>query len=41
MIGKIKIQIKQYLNSMLSYTDDKNTTNSSNPKDVFISAKNS
>ena len=33
------MQIKQYLNSIVSYTNDKNTTHSSNPKDILTSAK--
>ena len=33
------MQIKQYLSSIVSYTNDKNTTHSSNPKDILISAK--
>ena len=40
MIGVTPMQIKQYLKSILSYNHDKNTTHSSKPKDILISAKN-
>ena len=33
------MQTKPYLNSILSYTDDENTKQSINPKDILISAK--
>ena len=33
------MQTKPYLNSILSYTDDKITKHSINPKDILISAK--
>ena len=33
------MQTRPYFNSVLSYTDDKNTNHPSNTKDILLSAK--